>query len=207
MCLPPATDENEMKLNSVGEAHFRGWAFIIDGLVLYFLFLIIMFSGLDFPLYTFDIVLFMYFVIILWWFGATPGKWLTKLRLVDKGGSRANLFQVFIRQLPLLLLTLPFNFIGRLHQSHMHEELRAAHGDDIMCGLPAVALFFGHVFIASLYIIDPVSMFSNENRRRFSDVFARTKVVSTRINSLSLASSLAGLSNDRSLALEDDNEV
>lgn len=61
----------------------------------------------------FLVVMLLYFVLLEAWAGATLGKWLLSIRVVDKGGGRPGLARSAIRNVLRLLDGLPaFNIVG-----------------------------------------------------------------------------------------------
>lgn len=58
-----------------------------------------------FPFYYFiSTILFLYYFLFESFFSRTPGKWFTFTKVVNKNGSKASFFQIFLRSIVRLTI-------------------------------------------------------------------------------------------------------
>ena len=91
-----------------------------------------------------------YFGMFEWLYSATPGKLITKMRVVSRNGSRCSMYQAFgrglMRFIDLLFFGLPAIF--SMNQSPLKQRLgdRAANTVVVEAGHPAIKETPGHIY-------------------------------------------------------------
>jgi len=159
----------------------RALAFVIDGAILFFVWVLLELAGAIFDFHVSELLLSLiamgYFIGMTWQFGGTFGKLNTKLRVVGIDGAAINLWQATRRMAFYWLYIISSFLINQLvfrNTWHPGNHESWSELNEVLSGFGALAYFS---LLFALWLVDHLAIFSRTDKRTWHDVVAGTKVV------------------------------